>query len=244
MASKQLPKLKLIVVQGMCIFRQLKVEEALLRNSAGNWFIVNDGAANAAVVMGISGKTDVLLNVDLVRERKIPIIKRFSGGGTVVVDKDTVFTTVVCSAEDFGDIPQFPRPIMQWAEDLYRPAFAKCPSFLQRENDFVLGELKCGGNAQAITRRRWLQHTSFLWDYSPHSMDLLKMPPKCPDYRKGREHGDFLCKLSSYFPSRVAFLDVLLLGLEKKFQVTYASIKDAEAALETEHISSTKYVEA
>jgi hypothetical protein len=50
----------------------------------------------------------------------------------------------------------------------------------------VLGERKFGGNAQAITSRRWLHHTSFLWDYQPASMELLTNPAKQPAYRQAR----------------------------------------------------------
>ena len=32
-----------------------------------------------------------------------------------------------------------------------------------RENDYVLGDVKFGGNAQAVTRGDFVHHTSFLW---------------------------------------------------------------------------------
>jgi lipoate-protein ligase A len=48
----------------------------------------------------------------------------------------------------------------------------------------VLGERKFGGNAQAITSKRWLHHTSFLWDFQARSMELLTNPAKQPAYRQ------------------------------------------------------------
>ena len=50
--------------------------------------------------------------------------------------------------------------------------------------DYVFGDRKFGGNAQAITRGRWLHHTSFLWDYQPQRMALLQHPSKTPEYRQ------------------------------------------------------------
>jgi lipoate-protein ligase A len=47
----------------------------------------------------------------------------------------------------------------------------------------VFGQSKFGGNAQAITGRHWLHHTSFLWDYNPAHMALLQQPKKAPEYR-------------------------------------------------------------
>ncbi|KAG2424617.1 hypothetical protein HXX76_014342 [Chlamydomonas incerta] len=95
-------------------------------------------------------------------------------------------------------VEAFPQPIMKWTEELYRPAFAAagCKDFSLRENDYVVaGGRKVGGNAQAITGKRWLHHTSFLWDYDPAHMALLRHPPKAPKYREGRGHGDFVTRL-------------------------------------------------
>jgi lipoate-protein ligase A len=50
----------------------------------------------------------------------------------------------------------------------------------------VFGARKFGGNAQAITNKRWLHHTSFLWDFDPANMAALLNPAKQPDYRQVR----------------------------------------------------------
>ncbi len=47
--------LKLLRLSGMPILEQLNLEEALLRATTSNWMLINDGAADCAVVMGISG---------------------------------------------------------------------------------------------------------------------------------------------------------------------------------------------
>ena len=52
--------------------------------------------------------------------------------------------------------------------------------------DYVFGHRKFGGNAQAITKDRWLHHTSFLWDYQQDRMALLKLPARAPEYRAVR----------------------------------------------------------
>ena len=40
------------------------------------------------------------------------------------------------------------------------------------------GDYQFGGNAQAITKGRWLHHTSFLWSFDPANMLYLQMPEK------------------------------------------------------------------
>jgi lipoate-protein ligase A len=50
-------------------------------------------------------------------------------------------------------------------------------------SDYVFGDRKFGGNAQSITRNRWIHHTSFLWDYEVRNMAYLKRPARAPEYR-------------------------------------------------------------
>jgi len=181
------------------IQEQLKLEEELLRTREGNFCIINEGSS-PTIVMGISGKAEELVDVAKAARQGIPIIKRFSGGGTVIVDEDTLFVTFICQ-KSLHPFPAFPEPIMRWTEGIYKQVFSH-PEFALRENDFVFGERKCGGNAQYIKKERWLHHTSFLWDFKPLFMDCLLHPKKTPPYRAGRTHEEFLCKLSAFYPSK------------------------------------------
>lgn len=53
----------------------------------------------------------------------IEILRRFSGGGTVVVDDATLFATLVMGREALPSVEPFPRPIMAWTEGLYAHVF-------------------------------------------------------------------------------------------------------------------------
>lgn len=66
------------------------------------------------------------------------------------------------------------------------------------EHDYCLGARKVGGNAQAVSRGRWVHHTSFLWDYDDANMALLRLPAKRPAYRRDRPHGAFLARLAHH----------------------------------------------
>jgi lipoate-protein ligase A len=48
-----------------------------------------------AIVMGIGGKPNELLHVDHVRRDQVMVLKRFTGGGTVVLDHDSIWTTII-----------------------------------------------------------------------------------------------------------------------------------------------------
>ena len=47
--------IKVLQLRQVPILRQLHLEEALLRADEGNWCILNDGTAQPAIVLGISG---------------------------------------------------------------------------------------------------------------------------------------------------------------------------------------------
>lgn len=64
----------------------------------------------------------------------MPLIKRFSGGGTVVVDADTLFATVIMNAAALPDVECYPRPVMRWSERFYTPVFAPYGDFSLREH--------------------------------------------------------------------------------------------------------------
>lgn len=182
------------------ILKQLELEEALLRGDKKNWCLINEGST-PAIVMGISGKPDELIDQEKIMKHPLPVIKRFSGGGTVIVDEDTLFVTFIFQ-KDFHPFPAFPEPIMKWTGALYNAFF---PALTLRENDYVIGDKKCGGNAQYIKKDRWLHHTSFLWKFKTAHMDYLLHPKKTPAYRSGRSHQDFLCGLEGHI-SKEAFI--------------------------------------
>ncbi len=200
------------------ILEQLQIEEALLRADFGNWCLINTGAP-PAIVMGISGKPERLLDVNKVKRDRIPVIKRFSGGGTVFVDPKTVFVTLICNTDDVLVKAQ-PKPILEWTEQLYHPLFK---GFCARENDYVFGEKKFGGNAQYIQKGRWLHHTSFLWDFDPNKMEYLLLPEKRPHYRANRSHSDFLCTLRPLFAKKEALINALCTHFMSTFDAEIAS---------------------
>ncbi len=200
------------------IFEQLELEEALLRTDDRNVFIISEGSKIPSIVMGISGKIEEHVDFEKTKAQEVPVIRRFSGGGTVVVDEQTLFVTFIADRKLLEPLGCSPESIMRWAEEIFRPAFSN-EAFRLRENDFVIGEKKCGGNAQYLQKQRWLLHTSFLWDFRSERLNLLRHPPKTPDYRQGRSHEAFVCRLSEYLPSRDLLIEKLQAEMAKRFSL-------------------------
>lgn len=221
-------------LNGMSIFEQLKLEEALLRSSADNWCLINTNAP-PAIVMGISGKPEKLLNIPLIKRDNITLIKRFSGGGTVYIDEKTVLVTFICNSTDTQVHPQ-PKAVLQWSEQLYKDVF---PGFQLCENDYAINKKKFGGNAQYLQKSRWLLHTSFLWDFELEKMEYLLMPETQPAYRALRNHDDFLCKLKSQFPCKESLIQSLCSHFASRFLMQARSIDDIETIVKSSHRQST-----
>jgi len=214
-------KLHVVRFNSANVFSRLMLDEALFRDPLKrNWIVVEDEhieqRCQPSVVLGISGRADELVHMEQARQDTIPLMRRFTGGGTVSVDSDAFLTTIVCNANDilpFGSLKPYPREIMTWSDEyVFRPSFVSYArssdlSFKARESDYVVNDVfKVGGNAQGISGNRFCHHTSFLWKVNPKTMSYLKMPRKKPEYRAERDHHDFLRGLAGLIESRQVFM--------------------------------------
>ena len=146
---------------GLSILERLVLEEFLLKHHGGLWLIVGTHEASphryllqtsaeaapsdVAIVMGIGGKPKELLHVAHVIEDRVPVLKRFTGGGTVVMDTNAIWTTLIgrrSYMRETNTLPikdsyppqptHFPRAIMEYtATTFYEPLFARLSSLQQ-----------------------------------------------------------------------------------------------------------------
>lgn len=200
----------LLECKNLPIFQALLLEEKLLRLSSQNFCILNYGSP-PAIVMGISGKTAELINTEQVQARPCPIIRRFSGGGTVYVEENTLFVSWIGNKKELP-FTIYPESLLRFCYETIQPHLP-IEGFSLREHDFVIKDKKCGGNAQYLTKDRFLQHTSFLWDFSSEGMKYLLHPPKAPSYRQGRNHEAFLCRLCDLLPDKESLFSAVKQGL-------------------------------
>ncbi len=132
---------------------RLQIDEALFRNTSDNWLVLSHGVVRPTIVMGISGVATKLITANAV-DNNVPVIKRFTGGGTVVLDEDSLLVSFIGSAAwACGDVALYPRDIMRWNVDFYARALGQS-AFQLRDHDFVYESKKVGGNAQAISKDR------------------------------------------------------------------------------------------
>jgi len=253
---------RLLRLQGHCVHRQLVLEEALLRNSDESWCVINDGVGAPAIVMGVSGVASELMDISRVVREEVPVLRRFSGGGTVVLDESSIMASLIFAQGQVRGLPLYPRPIMEWTAGFYRDALRRSheggsgsggggggggeeDAFVLHEQDYAFADRKFGGNAQSIVKGRWLHHTSFLWDYDPERMDLLTTPKKQPAYRSNRRHRDFLVTLREVLGegARPRFLAALEEALARQaLDVVPATLSYAESHLASGTLCRTERV--
>eukprot|EP00966_Prymnesium_polylepis_P286455 6617226-Prymnesium_polylepis.2 len=238
------------------ILQQLRLEEALFRADKRSWFVTNewdaapaaqgpDPRAAEAIVLGISGKVAEMVEGEHAARAEIPVIKRFTGGGTIVCDAQTLFASFIIAEGALPLVQPYPDPILQWTGEVYDEALRACgvSDFRVNANDYCIGQLKFGGNAQAISGKRWLHHTSLLWRFEPERMRLLKMPPRQPEYRKGRSHGDFVRGLSDSVADRDGFCAALAAAVAARLPLDEVPLAEAEAVAQLPHRAVTRLVD-
>ena len=150
-----------------------------------------------AIVLGASRRlrNDVL--VDACRADVVPILRRSSGGGTVVVGPGTLNVTVVLPdlmAPGLSSVEIAQRYVMERIALLIRGLGQ--PVTVKGGGDLTLGNRKCGGSAQRRLKSWFMVHCSILNDFAiERIVRYLAIPDKQPEYRAGRPHQEFLCNL-------------------------------------------------
>lgn len=242
-----LAKMKLLRLKKFPIIKQLFIEEALMyHDKKNNWYIINEGSPDKSIVMGVSGVPEKLLNIERVKEDNIPVIKRFTGGGTVYIDENTLFTSFIGHHSIIKDSKVFPKEIMKWTEKFYLNIFKEL-NFSLQEDDYAFGEKKFGGNAQYITGGsipRFVHHTSFLFHYEKDKMrDYLQLPQKRPKYRSDRPHEDFLTTLKSNgYQSIEQISNLIVEELKSKYNIEESTLEEAEGYLKYANDFGTKEI--
>jgi len=208
--------IRVVQLKKMPIFQMLALEEFLLDQPCENFLLINYGTPDA-IVLGKSNDRHSLIE----SKTEVPLIRRFSGGGTVYVDQSTLFITWILSKE--LSEAKCVDTLFDWTVDTLQKAHPNLK--LKRvETDYVIGDKKVGGTAQYVKKDRILHHTSFLFDYSQEKLQTLKHPLKAPKYRDGRSHEDFLTTLNSHFTTMEEFINPYVEVLKGDFSLEATSM--------------------
>jgi lipoate-protein ligase A len=188
----------------------LACDEALLdaaEAGAGDEVLRFWESRESFVVVGYANKVAVEVNVAACETHGIPILRRCSGGGTVVQGPGCLnYTLVLRITADgpFHNIGSANRFIMERnrvaIESLFRTFNLQPSTFnlsIRGHTDLAIGERKFSGNSQRRRKHFLLFHGTFLLNFDLSLVsELLPIPSKQPDYREHRTHDRFLTNLN------------------------------------------------
>ena len=116
------------------------------------------------VVLGYSNKLATEVNMNVCAERKIPILRRFSGGGTVLQGPGCLNYSLVLKNEQRGswqDVTQVYALVLERHRDLVAGLTSERVC-IEGTSDLAIQGRKFSGNAQHRKRGYTLVHGSFL----------------------------------------------------------------------------------
>lgn len=152
------------------------------------------------VVLGYGNKVEQEVNTEECRRLNVPVLRRCSGGGTVLQGPGSMNYAVVLridsdpALQSISDTNCF---VMKRNREALTSALGRKVS-IEGFTDLALDGLKFSGNAQRRKRHWLLFHGTFLLANADLGLieRCLRLPPRQPEYRHGRTHTDFLTRLN------------------------------------------------
>lgn len=126
-----------------------------------------------AVIIGKHQDVQSEVNLDFARTHALPIVRRFSGGGTVYQDQGNLNLTFIenTSRPDFGKYTRF-------LQDFLR-AYS-IPAVADARQSLFVHNLKISGCAQYIRKGRILHHATLLYSTDLHTLSAVLDVPALP----------------------------------------------------------------
>jgi lipoate-protein ligase A len=169
------------------------------------------------VVVGYANRVWLEVNREACEAEKLPVLRRCSGGGTVLQGPGCLNYALILNIGEAGplrSIGSANRFIMERnraaldelmrcsgrsRQALTRPspiADRRQPIEVRGYTDLAIGGLKVSGNAQRRKNRVLLFHGTFLLEFDLSLMErILPLPTRQPEYRQNRPHQEFLANV-------------------------------------------------
>lgn len=153
---------------------------------------------NHLVVLGSSNKAESECHLENCEADSVPILRRYGGGGTVVLYPGCVVISLGCWVARHFENERYFRMINAAINHCLHASFPLGVRLTQNGiSDLVAGERKYGGTSLFRSRNYLLYQASLIVDCDREMISrYLSHPSREPDYRNGRDHGSFLVGLA------------------------------------------------
>lgn len=151
------------------------------------------------VVVGYANHIEREVNVETCRKANVPVLRRCSGGGTVLQGMGCLNYSLLLKIPEAGPLRSISGTnlfVMERHHAMLQ-GLVQGRVRVQGHTDLTLDDLKFSGNAQRRRKQFLIFHGTFLLNFSiPQVEEFLRMPSKQPDYRQNRAHSKFLINLN------------------------------------------------
>lgn len=169
--------------------------ETLLETPLGKLVVEVSQPETLQVVMGASGKPEREVHQEVLLNQGVPLFKRKGGGGTVVLGPGVIVVTIHAGVEHpFRNLEYF-AAINTCLIEIFN-SWKPLPYSLSGISDIAVEGKKLVGTSIFRRKHYLLYQGSLLANFDlAHIDQLLKHPPKEPEYRRGRPHLEFVTNL-------------------------------------------------
>jgi lipoate-protein ligase A len=150
------------------------------------------------VAVGYANKVETEVNVDFCKSRGIPVLRRCTGGGTVLQGPGCLNYSLVLRIGESGPLCSIvgANRFILGRNRAALEELAGTPVEMEGQTDLAIGGRKFSGNAQRRRKQFLMFHGTCLLDFDVLLMErALHMPARQPAYRMSRSHADFLTNL-------------------------------------------------
>ena len=181
---------------------QLAADEACLEiceANPGEEYLIFWEPTVPYVVVGYANKVQTEVNVPVCQAQGVPILRRSSGGGTIVQLPGGLNYSLVLRIDETGptrNISSANQNIMERNRRAIQNLVPQAEISVRGHTDLCKGPLKFAGNAQRRRKNYLLFHGTLLLNCDlARISELLRMPSLQPDYRENRPHDSFVGNL-------------------------------------------------
>lgn len=150
-----------------------------------------------AVILGRSNRPDTEVFVDACRTDRVPILRRASGGGAVLIGPGCLCYSLVLPTTSLHKklgVSGVTGPLMMRSASGLNQFVSGVD--VRGTSDLVWNGLKVSGNAQRWLRNAFIHHGTILYAFDLDRVGrYLAHPSREPDYRQSRRHQDFVTNL-------------------------------------------------
>jgi lipoate---protein ligase len=149
-----------------------------------------------AVVVGSGGSVGIDVNVEACVADGVPVLRRSSGGGTVVLGPGCLCFSLVLSYERAPRLNEIPASNQYILARIVKALGPLVEAQVEGTSDLAANGVKFSGNAQQRKRRFFLHHGTLLCGFDLSRVPkYLNAPERQPEYRRNRPHAAFVQNL-------------------------------------------------